>query len=1199
MTTDLGRRDFFIAIPNEITEETPVSWYEGWKANAQYINMPFIERIEEERIFGGVPVDTTYDVAANISEELLPYYDDLIRAKNEKHLRFLEGRARTAQERRRKAAEAPLTAQLAGGLTDPLALTAFIPGLNYVRLGKTFTQAITRAGGVGGAYGIASELRRAPFAVADEPGETYANVAAATVFSAAFGGVMKGAPYAKPFFQSGAAKVNKLFKGEKFDHMTRSDNLGPLSLVSRVVNKRDKVDDLIDISKNAKAEVSRAAKIKDNAFDKIDEDLDAGRINSTTAKQRKLNSPELAAFNAAKQKLKDADKAVDDQIKLDLQADDDGYTPAKGGDYDPVVSNPLGSPSQRAMQRTDIPDDVKELFMLLSYNGAVSTQGARRGIGIQSVAQESVTYQGQFQNLVRRMRDLHSQEVRGVKRAAQFMQVYNPRSGFDDWANDTIRRYIFSKSRDPQLRRLAADGISDQQKEVGVLIADAFKAFSDDMRYYGVVKDDEKIRALITKNQADLDSVTAKLIKLESDISKMPNKAGTKKQFALQDALDKRQATLKARIEFYEGQIGKVLREDFTFPIFYNKDLLSKDEGARQALAKIFDEEFAAQRLAKGDNEVRGSKKFGTFDLRTDGMKTLSRILEEDGEEMTNILRSKTTEGRAKHLKSRKTNVDVAKVYDYILTDPEVMYTYFDRMGRRISFANKFGGRNIDEVLEDMEDSLRKAGKSNEEISRLKADFYGDYERVMGTLQRSPDRYDNAAVKAAKTWTGWTYLPQAGISAITDPGSIVMAHGFRDVFEAGIAAADGAFRTQVIKEAQAAGELLDITKNVYARELLSDTVRRVKPNMMERFIQRGNQVFYTLNGLAPITFAGKTLDQIIVQDKFIKLSRQWSEGKISLFDREYLARYGIDEDMAKFISTAPTEKSDIKLSKRGGAFEVSNTDDWDISTPQARETLRKYQAAIQSHANNTIVMGQTFDKPLIIDGVVYMKDNPFFQAIRKKYPTQFPIKKIQKILDKYKPFEIESQLRTGAVNMVRVESGLLTTPFTFMNFAFGANNKILGAIRDPNRQHRLQGIVALLGLSYLSLSYKKPDYWFEKRTSPDVIARVVDHSGVFGIYSDLAYTALNIAGNAGVVSKDAFIPPKYINPNEDEALFDAFLEPLGAPAGLTTEYVRAVDDYFSGRESDAAERMKYSLPFIGLPIFGNDVKDFVGELGRN
>ena len=596
MTTDLGRRDFFIAIPNEITEEKPVSWYEGWKANAQYINMQFIERIEEEQIFGGIPVDTTYDVAANISEDLLPYYDDLIRAKNEKHLRFLEGRARTAIERRRKAAEAPFTAQLAGGLTDPLALTAFIPGLNYIRLGKTFTQAITRAGGVGAGYGIASELRRAPFAVADEPGETYANVAAATVFSAAFGGVMKGAPYAKPFFQSGAAKVNKLFKGEKIDHMTPTDNVGTLSL-------------------------------------------------------------------------------------------DDGYTPAKGGDYDPVVSNPLASPSYVAMARKDLPDDVKELFALMSYNGSVSLQGMRRGKGLQSVAQESVTYQGQFQNLVRRMRDLHSQEVRGLKKAAQFMQVYNPRSGFDDWANDTIRRYIFSKSRDPQLRRLAADGISDQQKEVGVLIADAFKAFSDDMRYYGVVKNDEQLRALIAQNQKSLDNITLKLQKLESDIANMPNKAGTNRQFALQDALDKRQAQLKDRIELYESQIGKQLREDFTFPIFYNKDLLYKDEGARSALTQIFADEFTAQRIAAGDDPA------GAF---ADAERTLSRILQEDGEDMANILQSKTTAGRAKHLKSRKTNVDVAKVFDYIHTDPEVLYTYFDRMGRQISFANKFGGRNID-----------------------------------------------------------------------------------------------------------------------------------------------------------------------------------------------------------------------------------------------------------------------------------------------------------------------------------------------------------------------------------------------------------------------------------------------------------------------------------------------------------------------
>ena len=58
--------------------------------------------------------------------------------------------------------------------------------------------------------------------------------------------------------------------------------------------------------------------------------------------------------------------------------------------------------------------------------------------------------------------------------------------------------------------------------------------------------------------------------------------------------------------------------------------------------------------------------------------------------------------------------------------------------------------------------------------------------------------------------------------------------------------------------------------------------------------------------------------------------------------------------------------------------------------------MRKYQAAIQSHANNTIVMGQTFDKPLIIDGVVYMKDNPFFKQYEKNIQHSFQLKKFKR-----------------------------------------------------------------------------------------------------------------------------------------------------------------------------------------------------------
>ena len=62
---------------------------------------------------------------------------------------------------------------------------------------------------------------------------------------------------------------------------------------------------------------------------------------------------------------------------------------------------------------------------------------------------------------------------------------------------------------------------------------------------------------------------------------------------------------------------------------------------------------------------------------------------------------------------------------------------------------------------------------------------------------------------------------------------------------------------------------------------------------------------------------------------------------------------------------------------------------------------------------------------------------------------------------------------------------------------------------------------------------------------------------------------------------------------------DAFIEPFGAPAGLVTEYGRALNDFMNGETSDAAERLKYSLPFIGLHPIRDDMCDFIGSVGRN
>ena len=61
-------------------------------------------------------------------------------------------------------------------------------------------------------------------------------------------------------------------------------------------------------------------------------------------------------------------------------------------------------------------------------------------------------------------------------------------SGFDAWADDTIRRYILSNSTDPRLRSIGKEGITDQQKEGGVILADMIKMMGEEIEYNGLSK---------------------------------------------------------------------------------------------------------------------------------------------------------------------------------------------------------------------------------------------------------------------------------------------------------------------------------------------------------------------------------------------------------------------------------------------------------------------------------------------------------------------------------------------------------------------------------------------------------------------------------------------------------------------------------------------------------------------------------------
>ena len=835
----------------------------------------------------------------------------------------------------------------------------------------------------------------------------------------------------------------------------------------------------------------------------------------------------------------------------------------EGSDSTLKFSNPLSNDLQKFLADPKMPEAAKAYAIRMSSNASIATKGNMEGKATQSLAQRILPYYGAFNSVQRGLRNLHAQDIGVGEKASSFMGVfYKNNKDYNAWLADTITKHVRINSNNPRIAREAAENITEAQKNAAALLQKSFKEIGEDATFFGVFPKNAKLKERIDVANKKLDEKTTKLAALEKTINSQPHKGATKKQFTTLQELDREINKLRDDIDGFEGLINTPPRRDFAFPIYYDKKLLLDDVGARERLTDTFDKWYTTERANNPDPKFTGT-------TRDDAERTVQKILDEDADEFENL---SFGGGSTKHLKDRKTNIPEWMVEDFIIKDEDALYSYFERMGKKIAFAETYGGKTIDEVMDEFEAALRSANLSEDKILNAKAAMVGDYDRVMGNFVKRPDRWDNQLAKAVKSWTGWTYLGGAGVSAITDVGSIVLAHGYRDVAKAGQAAlADTGFVAGVFRQANLAGELLDISRSVAAREILSDNVKRIQPNLLEKTVAAGNKVYYTMNGLMPVTVTGKLLDQMVVQDKFFKLSQKWAKGTINATDREYLARYGIDEELAKIISDAPVSKHQSEN------FVFSNTDEWLKDTPQQRRAVRQYQSAIASHSNNTIIMATTFDKPRIMDGVLYMKDNAYFQQMRKAFP---------------KLYAIDKRASTGSTALVRMDSQLMTLPFTFMNFAFGANNKIIGAIADPSRAYRLQGVSALLGMSYLSLQIKDQSWW-KGADSIETMARVIDHSGIMGVYSDIGYKGLTMAVNTGLMDQNTSpIPPKWISGKPSERSADAVNEVLGAPASLMYEYYRLWDRYLKGDRTGATKDLGYSLPFVGLPLWKDDARDF-------
>jgi len=307
------------------------------------------------------------------------------------------------------------------------------------------------------------------------------------------------------------------------------------------------------------------------------------------------------------------------------------------------------------------------------------------------------------------------------------------------------------------------------------------------------------------------------------------------------------------------------------------------------------------------------------------------------------------------------------------------------------------------------------------------------------------------------------------------------------------------------------------------------------------------------NGLGSLTYWFKGIDAVDRSHFYMDQLIKWSNNSIKEADARYLMRMGFTEQDAKIISKYPHQVGDNYI--------FANVDKWPQATKADRDILRKWDTAMNAGISNTILHATSFDKPRIMDGVVYVNYRPWMSKIG---------------------LEIDTRASTANIKVARIETQALTMPFQFFNFMLGATNRITAGMFDPMKRHRVTGAIALMGLGYTALHLKHlgQPWWFDKRSEAEILQRTIDQSGLFGVYAEIGYQATHAAIGLGLAGPDdTWLRPKY-NPTME----DTFLEPFGAAPGMVYSWIKAAQAYFNGDESEAAKQFGYNFPTT--PLFG-------------
>lgn len=594
------------------------------------------------------------------------------------------------------------------------------------------------------------------------------------------------------------------------------------------------------------------------------------------------------------------------------------------------------TPMKRILTDQSIPNSVKLRTLTIANDSGILLAGNKIGQKFgNSVFQEAKLYEGEWVGVYDELLDIWGQTTgNGTTNPMDYMAPPQ-RKIFNEWLVEIDEKAIRRTTPANELESRAIQKLNTFYENWEVRLRD--EGMIGSQKYYETLvarREGHIVNTQRVLNSPNLNS--AYRSRLEGQLTRYADEIDQAKQ-TIQDLKD-------------SGPITPP-NEGIFRPRYLDLDSIRAD---REGFAKILIGWFSANPSIYARDTI--TKKFQRIELDSDAESISKRV----NDMIDNILDDPDPlnpdgmyygMGKSKHMQHRTLDIPNELVLDFMVRNPAtVMKAYVSKTAARYEFSRKFNGSSIDDILDDTFAEMMEAGSTPEKAYAAMKDMRHLYDRVAGSVLRSPDSLNQKVATVMRDLAQLNFLGSAGLSTITEPAKIIMEHGLGPTMKGLFNILTDNQLRMGAKELRIAGEALENINGSAHMRLVDDLNNNP---LRTTYMDTTKNAFYLLNGLAPITRIMKDFDGMMRSHTLIDYSVRWTQGRATKMEQEYLLRYNINLEDAQKIADSPWEKS-------SSGMYMANTEAWasaDMSKALAKVT-KEYKKPTQS------VFGMTEEQAL-------------------------------------------------------------------------------------------------------------------------------------------------------------------------------------------------------------------------------------------